>query len=278
MLILSDPDSGFAESLEKQALKWSPNNVMHIQQEFINALKSDPLKEINEKNFLDKKGIVSKYTQLGTGIGKWKVKYKALKQEWSRITDRIKNGSGFFPDKEPRWFENLNPVFCEANETINLSSSAADTSIVNERNESHNKSEDLSYSAKGNPAEYSEDEVQIDRDTATPAQNRKIVVAPHKKSKQIRSNKQALSEIAKSLKCFSEAQNKHHQKYLHEERRQEEEVRREKAEKDRQHEFATCTDLLRKYVPGRGFLFQPETSQQIVQASYQSFHISISPR
>lgn len=95
----------------------------------------------------------------------------------------------------------------------------------------------MSYSAKGNPAEYSKDEVQIDRDTATPAQNRKIVVAPHKKSKQIRSNKQALSEIAKSLKCFSEAQNKHHQKYLHEERRQEEEVRREKAEKDRQHEL-----------------------------------------
>lgn len=206
---------------------------MHIQQEFMNALKLDPLKEINEKKLLDKNGIVSKYAQLGTGIGKWRVKYKALKQEWSRITDHIKKGSGFFPDKEPHWFENLNPVFCEANQTINLSSSAADTSVVHEPNESHDESEDLSYSAKGNPAEYSKDEVQIDRDTATPAQKRKIVAAPHKKSKQIRSDKQALSEFAKSLKCFSEAQNKHHQKYLHEECRQEEEVRREKAEKDR---------------------------------------------
>ena len=95
-----------------------------------------------------------------------RVKYKALKQDWSRITDRIKSGSGLSPDEDPRCFKHLNPAFCEANEIISLSSYAADTSFVNERNESHGESEGSSYSKSENPAEYSKDETQIDRDTA----------------------------------------------------------------------------------------------------------------
>ena len=87
---------------------------------------------------------------------------------------------------------------------------------MNERNESHDESE------SENPAEYSEDETQVDKDTAPPAQKKKIVVAPHKKSNQIRSKKQALTGIAQSLKSFPEAQNKRHQKNVKEERRREE--------------------------------------------------------
>ena len=164
--ILSDPDNGFAESLQKLALKKSSNNevFIYIQQEFINALRLDLFKEINEKKFQDKNGIVLKYTELGIDIDKLRVKYKALKQEWSRIRDSIKNGSGLSFDTEPRWFKHLNPVFCEANETIILSSSAADTSFVNERNESHDESEGSSCSESENPSEYSEDETQIDRE------------------------------------------------------------------------------------------------------------------
>ena len=87
-----------------------------------------------------------------------RVKYKALKQDFSRITDRIKNRSRLSPDKEPRWFKHLNPVFCEANETISLSLSAADTLFVNERNESQDENEGSSHSESKNLAEYSEDE------------------------------------------------------------------------------------------------------------------------
>ena len=123
-----------------------------------------------------------------------------------------KNGSGLSPDKKPDWFKHLNQVSCEANETISLSSSAADTSFMNERNENHDESEGSSYSESENPVENPEDETQTDKDTALPAQKKKIVVAPQKKPKQIRSNKQALSEIAQSLKSLSEVQNKRHQK------------------------------------------------------------------
>ena len=48
---------------------------MHIEQKFMNALKLDSFKEINEKKFLDINGIVSKYTKLETGIEKLRVKY-----------------------------------------------------------------------------------------------------------------------------------------------------------------------------------------------------------
>ena len=135
---------------------------MHIQQEFINALKLDLFKEISEKSFLDKNGIVPKYTELDIGIEKLRVKHKALKQDWCRITDGLKNGIRLSPDKEPRWFKHLNLFFCEANETISLSLSAADTSFVNKRNESQDKNDGSSYSESENSAEYSEDQTQID--------------------------------------------------------------------------------------------------------------------
>ena len=172
----------------------------------MNALKLDSFKEINEKNFKDKNGIVSKYTELDTGIDKFRVKYKALKQEWSRITYCVKNGSGVSSDKEPRWFKHLNSFFCEANETISLSSSAADTSFVNEPNENHNASEGSSYSESENLPEYSEDETQIGRDAAPPSQKKKTVAAPRKISKQMRSNKQVLIEIAQFEKFFWSAE------------------------------------------------------------------------
>ena len=55
---------------------------MHIQQEFMNALKLDSFKEINEKSFLVKNGTVLKYTELDTGIEKLRLKYKVLKQDF----------------------------------------------------------------------------------------------------------------------------------------------------------------------------------------------------
>ena len=73
-----------------------------------------------------------------------------------------KNGRRLSPDKESHWFKLLNPVLCEANETISLSLSAADTSFVNERNESHDENEGSSYSESENPAEYSKNETQVD--------------------------------------------------------------------------------------------------------------------
>ena len=59
----------------------------------------------------------------------------------------IKSGSSLSPEKEPVWFNYFYPVFCETNEEMKLTSSAAETSFVNEQDreyeEEQNGQEDI---------------------------------------------------------------------------------------------------------------------------------------
>ena len=67
-----------------------------------------------------------------------------------------------------------------------------------------------------------------------------MVVAPHKKGKQVRTNKQALSEIARRLNAAVVAQSKRFERQLkaNEEREQQRlEFREREAERDRNHEY-----------------------------------------
>ena len=83
-----------------------------------------------EKNFT-KAGHLLRHKTLDTSIERNKC--KALKQEWSKILTRIKSGSGLSPEKEPVWFKHLDPVFCKTFEEIKLTSSATETSFLNEK-------------------------------------------------------------------------------------------------------------------------------------------------
>ena len=68
---------------------------------------------------------------------------------------------------------------------------------------------------------------------------RKVVVAPHRKAKQVGSNKQALSEIENGLKALAETSQENNKMMIEEERKPEEKYLsflREEAEKNRQHE------------------------------------------
>ena len=75
---------------------------------------------------------------------------------------------------------------------------------------------------------------------ATSGDKRKVVVAPHRKAKQVRSNKQALSEIENGLKALVEISQKNNKMMIEEERKREERYlsfRSEEAEKNRQHKL-----------------------------------------
>ena len=75
---------------------------------------------------------------------------------------------------------------------------------------------------------------------ATSGDKRKLVVVPHIKAKQVRSNKQALSEPANGLKALDETCEKNNKMMIEEERKREERYlsfRREEADKNRQHEL-----------------------------------------
>ena len=75
---------------------------------------------------------------------------------------------------------------------------------------------------------------------ATSCDKRKVVVAPHRKAKKVRPNKQALSQIESGLKALVEISQKNSKMMIEEERKREERYlsfRREEAEKNRQHEL-----------------------------------------
>ena len=75
---------------------------------------------------------------------------------------------------------------------------------------------------------------------ATSDDKSKVVVAPHIKVKQVRSNKQALCELANGLKALAETSQKNNKMMIEEERKRKERhlsFRREEAEKNRQHEL-----------------------------------------
>ena len=80
-----------------------------------------------------------------------------MKQEWSKIITCIRSGSGLSPEKEPVWLKHLDPVFYETNQEMKLTSSVTKTPFLNEQD-----------------GEYEEE--------------RKVVVTPHRKAKQVRSN------------------------------------------------------------------------------------------
>ena len=56
-----------------------------------------------------------------------------MKQECSKIITRIKSGSGLSTQKKQVWLKYLDPISCETNEEMKLTSNATETSFRNEQ-------------------------------------------------------------------------------------------------------------------------------------------------
>ena len=168
---------------------------------------------MNEKNNFLEKGKVMSYSKLDTSIARLRNIFILLKSEWFKLHSRIKRGSGLAPTKEPLWFKHMDPVFTETNAEIRLSSSAQETSFVqDDRGESEEDSDNNSIGEEESgevareQAMAHEDLAELEENPITeeaPGNKRKTVVAVHKKSKKIRSNKQALSEQAFFIESLS---------------------------------------------------------------------------
>ena len=92
--------------------------------------------EINEKKNFKGKWKINGYKKLDTSITRLCNKFKLLKSDWCKLHSRIKRGSGLVPSNEPLRFKHIDPVFSESNAEIRLSSSAHETSFVQEDGES----------------------------------------------------------------------------------------------------------------------------------------------
>ena len=64
---------------------------------------------------------------------KLQVKYNNIKQQWRKLRDRQKHGSGLTPTKYPDWFEIINPVLSDTNQTMdNICSHLKNLSMITE--------------------------------------------------------------------------------------------------------------------------------------------------
>ena len=139
--ILADENDGFCRALEELALKKATNNEIfrHIKSKFDTARKNEDFVKENKKNFSRKKDAT--FSDLDTTVAKLRRKYGNLKQNWKKITDRVKNGSGRSAEREQEWYKILNPVFAETNVEIELSSGKGDCSFRGEYDD-YNSSDD----------------------------------------------------------------------------------------------------------------------------------------
>ena len=134
--------------------------------------------------FWDKYGdpINQRDSSICLWINKLQINLKNFKQEWSKLTYRINNGSRLTTDKERHWFKHLNQIFTEVNDAINFSSNAAETSFP------------MKKKVKTIPLKT----VMTRTNQTEPPINKKSSPCPALKSKVIRLNKQALCKIAQS--------------------------------------------------------------------------------
>ena len=131
---LTDDRNEFALTLETLALKKSANFHM-----FQNIKKELNVRLQTENIPCSKKG---KEKAIETSVVKLRAKYKWLKEQRRKVTDRAKSGSGKSAIDEPEWFTIIDPIFSETHTELKVATKAAD--ILN----SDDSSEDDEYNEK----------------------------------------------------------------------------------------------------------------------------------
>ena len=214
--VLADKEHNFAAALEEVVLKKAANNEVFtlIQKIFDQKRRENHFIEvIDTENFTNAKGGVSDYTPLDTSLEKLRRKYTTLKVKWRKISDRCKNGSSLALEKEPSWYKILNPIFSEKNESLHLAEGSEDLSFnlqndsIDSDFESQLTDDENSFQKTDKESLNEEGEQNVIRrvPTETPVNgNKKLVVAPHRK-RNVRSQNQALSKIARGMKDLAGA-------------------------------------------------------------------------
>ena len=116
--VLADDRTEFALTLETLALKKSAN--VHI----FEAIKKELDARLQAKTTTSSKKRKAK--EIDTSVVKLRAKYKWLKEQWRKYTDRAKSGSGKSAIDEPEWFNIMNPILSETHTELKVATKAAD--------------------------------------------------------------------------------------------------------------------------------------------------------
>ena len=142
--LLADSADRFMITLERKALKKQFQKVASTKvvfQEVLEELKKrfqeERLKNLNGEALKKKKT-----SELQLDVKNLRVKYNSIKQQWRKLRDRQKHGSGLAPTKYPDWFEIIKPVLSDTNQTKdNNCSHPKDLSMITENDRTASASE-----------------------------------------------------------------------------------------------------------------------------------------
>ena len=235
-----------------------------IKEAFEECLSSQEFKEENER---EHRGSKSKkdLPPLRVDVERLRVKFKWMKDQWRKYTDRIKKGSGKSPIQEPEWFKIINPIFSDTHGNLEIASKASDVlSDADSYAGSDEEQTDRSHSS------YQEEDGEADftstSESGSEGVKRKVLknaldVKPLDRKKRVRSQSQAINEIAKSFHALGESQQKRSERMMEADKERHAEFlafQKEQAESNRQHELKML-EIIMKYsnTPSQGVQQHP---------------------
>ena len=240
--VLSDVDLNFAATLEKKALKRSSSKAVYLdlQKEFF--VRLEDIKQPNQEDDLET--LVD--APINTDVTSLQKKYNYLKGEWRKISDRAKLGSGLSPEKGQKWYLLLNPSWSDGNAELgDVATDPLDTS--------YGREDEFRVNDSMVDGDESDGEHEAEAESANAIPKGKLVAKPHEKRKCVRSQTQALSQVASSIGVFTESQNKRQKLQMEEEKKRDElflKFKMDEAEKNRQHELQ-MTRMMMGFMSGR---------------------------
>ena len=128
--ILADPVNRFIITLERKGLRKTSTKVVFKEalEKLKKSFQEEPFKSLNEEALKKKKS-----SELQLDEKKLQVKYNNMKQQWRKLRDRQKHGSGIAATKYPDWFEIINSVLSDTNQTMdNICSHPKNLSMITE--------------------------------------------------------------------------------------------------------------------------------------------------
>ena len=269
-LVLADKELEYAHQLDSLALKKSANRKIFedLKAKLEEHFQSEEFKVENEQ---EKRKLKSKYKDVALDISpeKLRTKFKWIKEQWKKFTDRVKTASGKAPINEPEWYHIINPILSDTQGSLVPCTKSSDVLGEWERDSDKSDTEtsidevEAEVNVEGDESDNGETESTESCSDSSGKRKlpKKILdVKPLIKKTRVKSQTQAIHEIAKSFSSLGEAQQKRSDTLLQAEKERQAEFlqfQREQAELNRQHELKML-EIIMKFGNNSGSALQDQ--------------------
>ena len=226
-----------------------------------------------------------KNSPLDISPARLRIKYKFLRKQWRKFTDRVKMGSGKAPIEEPEWFTILNPIFSDTMGDMDAASSPSDVLSPTASSSSDEEGDNDRPNTSNNQDRAEEscdsaDEISSETSSSSCGTKRKqkkpqLQVKPCLK-KRARSQTQAMQEMAKTFSALGEQQQKRSENMVEAEKERQAEFfrfQREQAELNRQHELKMVEIIMKFTNPQPPVRYgSTQVAQQVQQPTSHSYY------